>query len=116
MANPALGQQQPGLRQFNKHVIPGYRPGAYPIVEYEENLKIWSKLARLDDEQIGPAIMARIEQGALTFARLYTLTHLDPKTYTIVSYKGVDALCLPAQAPVTDGAGNVLQDEQAHPS
>ena len=35
---------QLGLKQYTKEVPPGFRPGSYPVTEYEELVKVWSCL------------------------------------------------------------------------
>ena len=71
---------QLGLRQYTKDVPPGWRPRAYPIKEYKEYLAIWGRLTKLDQEQIGPAIMSRLEGGALRTAIGLTIQRPNPDT------------------------------------
>ena len=78
MQSPA--SQPLSLRQYSKDVPPGWRPRAYPIREYKEALGVWSKLTRLDEDQIGPAIMSRLEGGALRVAHALTIQRIDPGT------------------------------------
>ena len=57
-----------GLKQYTKDVPPGWRPYSYPLREYKDYLSVWSKLTKLDPEQIGAAIVSRLEGAALKYA------------------------------------------------
>ena len=93
---------QLGLRQYTKDVPPGWRPRAYPIKEYKEYLAIWGRLTKLDQEQIGPAIMSRLEGGALRIALGLTIQRPDPNTLVQTTYEGVEAVSLDAQEAIND--------------
>ena len=98
MQSPA--SQPLSLRQYSKDVPPGWRPRAYPIREYKEALGVWSKLTRLDEDQIGPAIMSRLEGGALRVAHALTIQRIDPGTLGPRNFQGIDAVSLPASDAV----------------
>eukprot|EP00959_Pyramimonas_sp_CCMP1952_P352246 7380418-Pyramimonas_sp.AAC.1 len=105
---------QLGLRQYTKDVPPGWRPRAYPIKECKEYLAIWGRLTKLDQEQIGPAIMSRLEGGALRIASGLTIQRPDPLTLVQTTYEGIEAASLDAQAAINDQAGNSVAP--AYPS
>ena len=100
-SSPALA-----LRQYTKDVPPGWRPRAYPIKDYRDALAVWARLTKLDQEQIGAAIMSRLEGGALRIAHGLTTVRLDPDSLTPVNYQGIDAVSLLASQAVTDQTGN----------
>ena len=54
--NPPLA-----LKQYSKDVPPGWRPRAYPIREYKDALGVWGKLTRLEESQLGAALVSRLE-------------------------------------------------------
>ena len=56
------------LKQYSKDVPPGWRPRAYPIREYRKALDIWARLTRLEQGQLGAAVMSRLEGKALQAA------------------------------------------------
>ncbi len=66
------------LRSYTKDVPPGWKPRSYPIKDYREFLQVWIKLTRLDPDQLGPAIMSRVEGGAWRVASMLTIQRLDP--------------------------------------
>ena len=65
------------LKQYNKDQPPGWRPRAYPLREYKENLLIWSRLTRLTEQQAGAAVMSRLEGSALKRAKTLKVTRLN---------------------------------------
>ena len=83
-----------GLKQFTKDVPPGWRPRAYQVQEYKDLLDVWSCLTKLDEEQIGPAIMSRLEGAAWKMALNLRVVRPDPISGQPTTYKGVRALCL----------------------
>ena len=101
-----------GLKQYTKDIPPGWGPRMYPIVEYVELLKVWSKLTRLDEDQIPAAIMSRLVGKALRTAHRYSVSRLDALTNVLTTHKGIDALSLPAVTAITDRHGGVLQEAQ----
>ena len=104
-------QQSMPLRAYNKDVPPGWRPRAYPIRDYREYLTVWSKLTRLDTDQLGAAIMSRLEGGAWRAANALTVSRVDPADGQLKEYRGVDAVSLLHQAAILDGNGNELLAE-----
>ena len=97
-----------GLKQYTKDVPPGWRPRSYPIREYRDYLGIWAKLTRLDENQLGPAIMSRLEGGALRLALSLRVDRLNDDGQPTIAI-GTDAVSLPAQDPVFDQVGNQMQ-------
>ena len=93
---------QLGLKQYTKDVPPGFRPGAYPVAEYSELLKVWSILTTLEAGRIGAAIFSRLEAGALDIARRLHITRMDPTTYMLTDYYGIDAVSLLDSAEIID--------------
>lgn len=104
----AAPHTQLGLKQYTKEVPPGFRPGAYPVTEYEELVKVWSVLTTLDSEKVGVALYSRLELGALDKARRLRGHRMDQNTLAIRNYIGLDAIRLPASDPVLDGLGNEI--------
>ena len=104
---------QLGMKQYNKEVPPGFRPGAYPVTEYEELLKVWAVLTTwTEPEKIGAAIYSRLEGGALDIARRLKITRMDPNTFELVTYAGLEAISLPASDAVLSQDGTVLFGRQ----
>ena len=99
----AVPTAQLGLKQFTKEIPPGFRPGSYPVVEYEELVKVWSVLTTLDAEKIGVALFSRLELGALDLARHLKLTRCDPQSYEIKEYVGLEAVQLMRSGAVLRG-------------
>ena len=79
----ATHHTQLGLQQYTKEVPPGFRPGSYPVTEYEELVKVWSFLTTLDYDKVGVALYSRLELGALDLARRMRLHRMDPHTQAI---------------------------------
>ena len=99
---PSMSSTPLALRQFTKDVPPGWRPRAYPIREYKEFLEVWSRLTRLDADQLGAAMVSRLEGGALRIAHGLTTSRYDPLDGVTKDYKGLAAISLPAQLAVYD--------------
>ena len=91
-----------GLRQYTKDVPPGWRPRSYPINEYKDLLGIWGRLTKLDPEQVGPAIMSRLEHGALKVALKFRVSRRNPTTGADDTFTGPDAVALLDQPPIMD--------------
>jgi hypothetical protein len=102
-----------GLRRYTKDVPPGWNPGAYPITEYFELLKVWVRLTKLDEEQIGAAVMSRLQGRALRLAHAKKITRLDPLSNLPRNYTGVEALILPESEGQYDVHGNVTVPGQS---
>ena len=83
------------LKQYTKDVPPGWRPRAYPLKEYRENLLIWSKLTRLNEDQIGAAIVSRLEGNALKRAKALKIERLNLDTGIEDKFEGIHAILLP---------------------
>ena len=86
------------LKQYNKDQPPGWRPRAYPLREYKENLLIWSRLTRLTEQQAGAAVMSRLEGNALKRAKTLKVTRLNLDTRQEDTFEGVEAVLLPYRA------------------
>ena len=82
------------LKQYNKDQPPGWRPRAYPLREYKENLLIWSRLTRLTEQQAGAAVMSRLEGNALKRAKTLKVTRLNLDTLVEETFEGVEAVLL----------------------
>ena len=107
-----LNQTTLGLRQYNKDIPPGWRPGAYPIVEYEELISVWGFLTVLEGPRIGAAVFSRLELRALDIARRLTVTRMNATTGELTVHRGIDAVCQPSEYAVQDRNGNVLHPPQ----
>ena len=111
----AMASTQPasgalGLKQYTKDVPPRWKPHSYTIREYMELLSVWSKLTKLDPEQVGPAIVSRLDGAALRVALNLAIVRYEPDpTLTAaiaISYRGAEAVSCVATADVinaTDG-------------
>ena len=82
------------LKSFTKDIPPGWRPRAYPLKEYEENLKVWAKLTTLSEDKFGAAVMSRLDGQALKLAHSLTIPRYDPESNQVLTYTGVEALSL----------------------
>ncbi len=90
------------LKQYTKDVPPGWRPRSYPIKDYKEALGVWSRLTRLEDNQIGAAMISRLEGGALRIAHSLTITRPNIQTGQNETHKGIDAVSLAKQDAIMD--------------
>ncbi len=101
-----------GLKAYTKDTPPGWRPHSYPISEYRDLLMIWCKLTRLDPEQVGAAIMSRLEGSAHRLARQLAIVRqeMDAGGNVIaVTYRGIDAVSLlKLDAVIDPGSGAEL--------
>ena len=79
---PTTNTTPANLKQYTKDIPPGWRPRAYPLKEYRENLLIWSRLTKLDTDQAGAAIMSRLEGQALKRAKNLKIIRLNLDTRT----------------------------------
>ena len=85
------------LRAYNRDVPPGWKPYSYPISEYRDLLMIWCKLTKLDADQIGAAIMSRLEGSAHKLARQLSIVRQELNlagAIDTVTYRGIDAVSL----------------------
>ena len=50
------------LQEYRREIPPGWQPGdpAYPLKAYFDRLRLWYRIASLDDELIGPTIAGRL--------------------------------------------------------
>ena len=92
---PTTGTTPATLKQYNKDTPPGWRPRAYPLKEYKENLLIWTRLTKLTDDQAAAAIMSRLEGNALKRAKSLKITRLNLDTMNDEIYEGIEAVVLP---------------------
>ena len=92
------------LKQYTKDIPPGWRPRSYPIREYREALEIWSRLTRLEQDQLGAAVMSRLEGPALRAAQDLRIQRLDGAG-NVVAHRGIEAVSLPRVAAQYDGRG-----------
>ena len=65
------------LKSYSKDIPPGWKPRAYPIKEYEQNIKIWARLTTLDSTKWGAAVMSRLDGQALKVAQDMHVTRYD---------------------------------------
>ena len=103
-----LSHTQLGIKQYNKDIPPGWRPGSYPISEYEEYIKVWLRITTLDDDKKGAVIFSRMELGALDLARRFSIKRWNSTTSSEHKREGLDALCAADQAEVRDSAGTTV--------
>ena len=103
-----LTHTQLGIDQYNKDIPPGWRPGAYPISEYEEYIKVWLRITTLDDDKRGAVIFSRMELGALDLARRFSTKRWDNVSKTERKIEGLDALCADKQDEVKDSSGTTV--------
>ena len=95
------------LNQYTKDIPPGWRPRSYPIREYREALEIWSRLTRLEQDQLGAAVMSRLEGPALRAAQDIRIQRMDARG-NVVPHRGIDAVSLPRVPAQYDGQGNEI--------
>ena len=86
------------LKSYSKDIPPGWRPRAYPIKEYEQNLKIWAHLTTLDQSKWGAAIMSRLDGQALKIAQDMPITRYDTNIEANRTVYGLEAISLPERA------------------
>ena len=86
------------LKAYSKDIPPGWRPRAYPIKEYEQNLKIWAHLTTLDQSKWGAAIMSRLDGQALKIAQDMPITRYDTNIEANRTVYGLEAISLPERA------------------
>ncbi len=94
-----------GLKAYTKDTPPGWRPHSYPISEHRDLLMIWCKLTRLDPDQVGAAIMSRLEGSAHRLARQLSIVRQEVDAggnAVTVTYRGIDAVSLLKSDAVTD--------------
>ena len=105
---------QLALHQYTKDIPPGFRPRLINFKDYQDRLKIWHRLTRLDDAQIPPAIVSRLEGTALDLANDYIIIRYNnPNDANTTTTTGIDALCLPdLPNPFLDQYGTIYQQPQ----
>ena len=102
---------QLGIKQYNKDICPGWRPGVYPIAEYEELMKVWLRITLMEEERIGAIIYSRLELGALDLARRFQIKRYDGSLSSLTHEKiltGIDALCCPHADEIRDSGSGTL--------
>ena len=87
------------LQQYTKDIPPGWRPRSYPIREYCDYLRVWHKLTKLDEEQIGAAITSRLYGAAWNVAMKLSITRNDGNGND-VEHVGIDAVSLLESQPI----------------
>ena len=105
MATPQVGGIGLCLKQYSKDVPPGWRPPSYPFKEYLDYLNIWSALARLYPQQMGPATLSRLEEGPLRLGLAFQLERINETTLLRETFVGVDAVQLPKRDAWVDAHG-----------
>ena len=102
---------QLGIKQYNKDISPGWRPGAYPIAEFEELMKVWLRITNAEEERIGAILYSRLELGALDLARRFQIKRYDPSLSSLTHEKiltGIDAMCCKHEDEVRDLGGVII--------
>lgn len=110
MADSSLSSQLP-LQSYSKDVPPGWKPRPYSIAKWKELLAIWLRLTRLDPEQLGAAIISRLEGPAWqTAMNLEIVRQVQQPNGTIVpiTYRGVEAACLAETTAIMNPATGVM--------
>ena len=78
---------------------------------------VWCRLTRLDPEQIGAAIMSRLQAGAWHTATQLTVSRnmmLPDGNIMTTTYRGIDAVSLVKTEPMFDNLG--IQVVPSYPS
>ena len=102
---------QLGIKQYNKDICPGWRPGAYPIAEFEELMKVWLRITTHEEERIGAIIYSRLELGALDLARRFQIKRYDSSLSSLTHEKiltGIDAMCCKHEDPIIDSMSGAI--------
>ena len=62
MNQPPTGSGTVPLQEYRRDIPPGWMPGnpQYPLKEYLEKLRLWYRIAGVEDENIGPLIAGRL--------------------------------------------------------
>jgi hypothetical protein len=62
MNQPPTGSGTVPLQEYRRDIPPGWMPGnpQYPLREYLEKLRLWYRIAGVEDEMIGPLIAGRL--------------------------------------------------------
>ena len=62
MNQPPTGSGTVPLQEYRRDIPPGWMPGnpQYPLKEYLEKLRLWYRIAGVEDEMIGPLIAGRL--------------------------------------------------------
>ena len=107
------GSSRMGLKDYNKDVPPGWKPGSYPLKEYLDHLEVWGNMTSMEASKIGPAIISRLEEGAFRLVRNLTIERYD-ENRVWKFYEGMAVVTLPRVKELTDPTipGVVLQAEQ----
>ena len=93
------------LKSYSKDIPPGWRPRAYPLKEYEQQLKIWVRLTSLHEDKFGAAVMSRLDGQALKIAQDLQIVRYSTEQEQMLTYSGVDALSLHARVAGTSPRG-----------
>lgn len=70
MHQPPSGSGTIPLQEYRRDVPPGWAPGnpSYQLREYLEKLRLWYRVANVDDEMIGPLVAGRLYGRAAKIA------------------------------------------------
>ena len=85
------------LKSYSKDIPPGWRPRAYPLKEYEQQLKVWVRLTSLHEDKFGAAVMSRLDGQALKIAQDLQIVRYNTELEQNITLQGVDALSLHAR-------------------
>ena len=93
------------LQEYRRDIPPGWIPGdaSYPLRTYFDKLKLWYRIANVEDEAIGPLVAGRLYGRASTIAMSLRVPRPDG-TFDV----GDAALVRLAVDEVRDPATNVI--------
>ena len=93
------------LQEYRRDIPPGWIPGdaSYPLRTYFDKLKLWYRIANVEDEAIGPLVAGRLYGRASTIAMSLRVPRPDG-TFDV----GDAALVRLAVEEVRDPATNVI--------
>ena len=96
------------LDEYSKSVPPGWKPHqhSYPLRLYLEKLRLWLRIADMDQGAIGPTVVGRLKGAAYRVAMKIRSTRQDGSQLT-----GDAAVSAPAEAEVTDPQTNTVVHE-----
>ena len=96
------------LEEYSKFVPPGWKPHqhSYPLRLYLEKLRLWLRVADMDQGAIGPTVVGRLKGAAYRVAMKVRSQRQDGTTLT-----GDAAVAAPAEPEVTDPTTGVVLQE-----
>ena len=96
------------LDEYSKSVPPGWKPHqhSYPLRLYLEKLRLWLRIADMDQGAIGPTVVGRLKGAAYRVAMKVRSQRQDGTTLT-----GDAAVAAPAEPEITDPVSGVVTHE-----